>query len=74
MRLSKSPKRRLMTRSTFAWEFVIALAISNYWSPDGQLEGLNKAKEESSLRAVTLPGKSEGQDFDFYNKQAATCI
>ena len=25
----------------------------NYWSPDGQLERLNKAKEASSLRAVT---------------------
>jgi len=33
--------------ATFAWEFVIALAMLNYWSSDGQLERLNKAKEES---------------------------
>jgi len=40
--------------TTFAWEFIIALATLNYWPPDGQLERLNKAKEELSLRAVTI--------------------
>jgi len=39
---------------TFAWEFVIALATLKYWSPDGQLERLNKAKEGSSLCIVTV--------------------
>ena len=39
---------------TFAWEFVnIALATLKYWSPDEQLEQLNKAKK-SSLRAETV--------------------
>ena len=32
----------------------MALATLNYWSPDGQLERSNGAKEKSSLRAVTL--------------------
>jgi len=32
--------------ATFAWEFVnIALATLKYWSPDEQLDRLNKAKE-----------------------------
>jgi len=32
----------------------IPTSCLNYWSLGGQLERLNKAKEESSLRAVTL--------------------
>jgi len=32
----------------------MALAALKYWSSDEQLERLNKAKEELSLRAVTI--------------------
>jgi len=39
---------------TFASVFVIVLATLKYWSPDEQLERSNKAKEDSSLRAITL--------------------
>ena len=55
MRLSKSPKKAGDDSvATFAWEFVMALAALKYWSSDEQLERLNKAKEELSLRAVTI--------------------
>jgi len=39
---------------TFAWEFVNrALATLKYWSPDEQLELLNKAKKVIAARSNT---------------------
>ena len=49
----------------------MALAILNYWSPDGQLERSNRAKEDSSLRAVTIHTKQSSKYNSTENLSAA---